>query len=193
MTPARRGKREKIVSIFGSYTAGTGKTLYAQAYALGHALAEAGYTVANGGYGGTMEAGARGAKEAGGRTIGVTCRRFAGRGGRRPQANPWIDEEIHEDDPLERTRTMVRLACAFIALPGGTGTLTEWAVAWEYVCKRLVRPKPIFLLGDFWKPAVEPVLALRPRDGEHLHFVDSPAQIVAVLRDRAVGVQTVSG
>jgi len=183
--PATR--KMKVVCVFGSYDSNKGQALYEQAYALGRALAEAGYTLANGGYGGTMEAGARGAKDAGGRTIGVTCQRFAGRGKRRPRANRWIDEEIRRDDPLERIRTMIELSSAYVALPGGTGTLTELAVAWEYVCKRLIQPRPIFLLGEFWRPVAEPILALRPREGRHLHFVDEPAQIIAALNAPAVG------
>jgi len=171
----------KAICIFGSYTPGTGAALYKLAYELGFALARAGYTVVNGGYGGTMKASAKGAKDAGGQTVGVTCSAFVGPGGRRPRANPYIDREIHFDDPMDRIRKMIELASAFVVLPGGTGTLTEFATAWEYVCKRLIRPRPIFLIGDFWRAATDRITAERSEDGKHLHFVETPAQIVEML------------
>ncbi|MCK4850323.1 MAG: hypothetical protein KAT11_03175, partial [Phycisphaerae bacterium] len=67
----------RIITVFGSYEPKTGSAEYEQAYQVGYELAKAGFVVANGGYAGTMEASAKGAKEAGGETIGVSCRAFA--------------------------------------------------------------------------------------------------------------------
>ena len=63
----------KIVSVFGGSAPQPGSVPHAEAQALGAALAQAGWTVANGGYSGVMEAASRGAHEAGGHVIGVTC------------------------------------------------------------------------------------------------------------------------
>ena len=64
----------KIVSVFGGSAPKPGSApSYAEAQALGAALAQAGWTVATGGYSGVMEAASRGACEAGGHVIGVTC------------------------------------------------------------------------------------------------------------------------
>ncbi len=62
-----------IITAFGSSRPQPGSQAYETAQALGAALAKSGFVVANGGYGGTMEATARGAREAGGTTIGVTA------------------------------------------------------------------------------------------------------------------------
>ena len=62
----------KIVTVFGSSRPGEGDEEYLLAYEVGKNLALNGFTVCNGGYAGIMEASARGAKEAGGKTIGVT-------------------------------------------------------------------------------------------------------------------------
>src|ERR1043165_3037345 len=86
------------VCLFGSYTPKHGERLYQVAYEIGHALAKAGYVVANGGYDGTMEASHRGAKEAGGRTIGITCSIFGDYRGVRLQANRFCDQETHYDN-----------------------------------------------------------------------------------------------
>ena len=67
---------EKTITIFGTGRAKLGGTAYTLAYSTGKLLAHAGFTIANGGYGGTMLAAAKGAAEAGGNIIGVTCSAF---------------------------------------------------------------------------------------------------------------------
>lgn len=79
----------KTVAIFGTSKALPGDSVFDQAAALGRALAENGYRIANGGYGGVMLASAKGARGAGGHVIGVTCEAF-----KRSGANEYVTEEI---------------------------------------------------------------------------------------------------
>ena len=81
-------KRATVISVFGSGLPRLGDSRYAEARRLGAELAMRGFVICTGGYGGVMEAASRGAKEAGGRTIGVTAEFFPSR------ANKWVDEEI---------------------------------------------------------------------------------------------------
>ena len=74
----------KIITVFGGSRARAGEPDYEEARLLGRELAVRGYQVCSGGYGGVMEAASRGAKEAGGRTVAVTCGFF------RAKANEWI-------------------------------------------------------------------------------------------------------
>ncbi|NLX20075.1 MAG: LOG family protein [Phycisphaerae bacterium] len=169
-----------IICVFGSYSAEPAAPLYRHAYQIGQALARAGYIVANGGYDGTMEASARGAKDAGGLTIGVTCSAFNNARGRILRANAYIDHEIHHEHLLRRIKDMMYMSSAYVVLEGGTGTLTELALVWEYVCKHLITPRPIFVFGDFWRPTVEGILKHRPKSGKYLHMVNSPEEIVRI-------------
>ncbi len=171
-----------IICIFGSYSPQPGHEGFDQAYAIGKALAEAGFDICNGGYDGTMLASARGAKDGGGFTIGVTCDIFGAARGKSLEANPCIDYEIAHTDLLERVREMMKLGAGYVILPGGTGTLAELAIVWEYVAKKLIAPRPIFVVGDYWKSAVETVMAHRAKHGRCIHFVDSPEQIVEIAR-----------
>ncbi len=171
-----------IICIFGSYAPKAGEPLYEQAYAIGHALAEAGFVVANGGYDGIMEASAKGAKDAGGSTIGVTCSIFSDYRGRPLKANRYIDREILHTSVLSRIEQMVEMSAGYVILEGGTGTLSEFGIVWEYVAKKLIRPRPIFIVGDFWKPTVERVTAARPSHGKHVHCVNTPEEIIAIAR-----------
>jgi uncharacterized protein (TIGR00725 family) len=143
---------ERIVTIFGSNQPTPGTPDYAVAHELGKRLAQSSFTICNGGYGGTMEAAARGASEAGGMTIGVVVRSFS------PHANPWIKKTIVTGSLFERLETLLTLAAAYVVLKGGTGTLVELALSWEYIHKGLSPAKPIVLLGDFWNSVVDTVL-----------------------------------
>ena len=141
----------RIITVFGSSRPQPGSQAYETAQALGAALAKSGFVVANGGYGGTMEAAARGAREAGGATIGVTAEAF------RSKANPWIEKEIRVQDWQARLFKLIELGAGYVALPGGTGTLVELSVVWEWVNKGFIEPRPLVLLGDYWLPVVNAI------------------------------------
>lgn len=115
------------------------------AYDVGRALARGGFIVCNGGYGGTMEASARGAKEAGGKTIGIITRFFA-----RSKPNPWIDRVITVDTVMDRLLKLLDTGDGYVVLRGGTGTLLELAAAWELMNKGVIVRKPIVAVGEFW-------------------------------------------
>lgn len=169
-----------VICVFGSYSPEPGDALYQQAYDIGFALGKAGFVVANGGYAGTMEASAKGAKDADGMTIGVTCSALNEGRDARLQPNPYIDYEIHHTDLLARIKDMMEISAGYVVLEGGTGTLTEFGIVWEYVAKGFIAPRPIFLPGDFWRPMVERLLIARPKHGMHLHFVDRAEEIVEI-------------
>ena len=80
------------VTVFGGAQPKEGTLAYEEARELGSLLAQRGHTVLNGGYMGTMEAVSRGAHEAGGHVIGVTCIDIEE--WRKSKPNPWIKEEI---------------------------------------------------------------------------------------------------
>jgi uncharacterized protein (TIGR00730 family) len=141
----------KIVTVFGSSRPHAGDAHYGEAQTLGTALAEHGFIVCTGGYGGTMEAVSLGAKEGGGRTLAVTSSFFESR------ANNWVDEEIKVQTWQERLFELVRRGDGYVACPGGTGTLVELAVVWEMLNKGVMKNKPVVVLGNFWEPIIERV------------------------------------
>jgi uncharacterized protein (TIGR00730 family) len=142
----------KVITVFGSSRPREGDADYAEARALGAALAGRGFAVCTGGYSGVMEAVSRGAKEAGGRVIGVTADFFSA-----ARANRWVDEEIRVATWQQRLFRLIELGDGFVACKGGTGTLVELAVVWEMLNKRVLAPKPFVVLGDFWQPLIERV------------------------------------
>jgi uncharacterized protein (TIGR00730 family) len=141
----------KVVTVFGSSRPVAGDAGYEEARALGRALAGRGFVVCTGGYGGVMEAASRGAKEAGGRTVGVTAEFF------KTKANAWVDEEIRMKAWQDRLFELVRRGKGNDACKGGTGTLVELAVVWEMLNKGVMRGKPFVVLGEFWRPILDRV------------------------------------
>ena len=131
------------VCVFGtSDPADTASTQ--QAEQLGRMLASRDWVTVTGGYTAVMEGANRGAKQAGGFSVGVTCRLFS------RQPNEYLDEAVWTDTLLVRLETLLRLGDAYVACKGGTGTLAEIAMAWEYINKKIVPARPLVLLGDFW-------------------------------------------
>ena len=168
---------EKTITIFGTGRAKQGDTNFQLAYETGKLLARAGFTIVNGGYGGTMLAAAKGASEAGGEVIGVTCSAF-----KNITANKYVRREIVTGSLDERLDTLIKLGQGYIALPGGTGTLLELAKVWELNNKGFLKTdKPIILLGGFWKPLIDSVASDDPDSSRHVKQADGPEQAIQLI------------
>jgi uncharacterized protein (TIGR00730 family) len=141
------------ISVFGGSHPQPDSPAYAEARTLGKLLAQAGHTVLTGGYIGTMEAVSRGAAEAGGHVIGVTCDDLEA--WRTVKPNVWVQEERRFATMQERLNELVKACDAAIALPGGPGTLTEIALTWNLMIVHSMPPKPLILMGAGWKSMVE--------------------------------------
>ncbi len=142
-------KNNKTVVIFGSSKPSPGDIGYDEAYELGKLLASNGYKVCNGGYAGTMHGSAKGAKDAGGYTIGVTAKIF------NSPPNEYIDDEIKPKNLFGRLEKLIEIADAYVVLRGGSGTLVELSIAVELMLKGIIKQRPIVLLGEYFKPVVE--------------------------------------
>jgi hypothetical protein len=170
---------KKTVSIFGTGRAKESDAPFSLAYETGKLLARAGFAVANGGYGGTMLAAAKGAAEAGGEVIGVTCSAF-----KNSRANDYISREVVTASLDERLDKLIQLGSAYVVLPGGTGTLLELAKVWELKNKGFLKPeRPIILLGEFWKPLADLLASDDPDSRRCIKRADHPQQAAQLIVD----------
>jgi len=168
---------KKIITIFGTSRAKPGDKMFILAYEMGMHLAQAGFTIVNGGYGGTMLAAAKGASESSGEIIGVTCPAF-----KSSKPNKYVTREIVTDSLDERLDMLVKLGHAYIVLPGGTGTLLELAKVWELKNKDFFNTdKPIILLGGFWKPLVKLIATDDAGSSKFVKLADDPKQAVEMI------------
>ena len=137
------------ISVFGGSQPRESDAAYAEAQELGRLLAQRGHIVLTGGYIGTMEAVSRGAQEAGGHVIGVTCEDIET--WRHVKANLWVMEEIRKKTLIERLHTLIHESDAALALPGGAGTLTEVALMWNLMIVESLHRRPLILIGRGWR------------------------------------------
>ena len=147
------------VAVFGSSRTQPDEPDYAAAMRCGRLLAESGFHVATGGYGGLMEAVSRGAADAGGTVIAATAPSlFPNRVG----ANEWAHIEKPQPTLALRIGQLLDNSVATIALPGSIGTLTELIVAWnasfiDTLTER--RPRPVIAVGPQWSSLVAHIAA----------------------------------
>jgi uncharacterized protein (TIGR00730 family) len=174
------------ISVFGGSQPKEGSASYEEARELGRLLAERGHTVLTGGYIGTMEAVSRGASEAGGHVIGVTCTEIEN--WRAIRANAWVKEEWKRTTLLERLESLIRGCDAALALPGGPGTLTEISLMWNMMIIGALPRRPLILIGEGWEGVFEELFERLgtyspPIQRELLHFASDASAAVAALKD----------
>ena len=166
----------RVVTLFGSSRTSPNDANWELAYRFGRAVAEAGFDLATGGYGGAMAAASQGAREAGALVIGVTAPPvFPQRAG----PNPYVELELPSPSLLVRIERLLDLGSVYFALPGGVGTFTEIAAAWNraFIARnRGETPKPI-LLHASWRELIRPGLEITENELSLLTFVESPDEV----------------
>jgi uncharacterized protein (TIGR00730 family) len=193
---AQEAAMAKIVSVFGGARPAPGEPAYQLAQTLGEALARAGWTVATGGYSGTMEAVSRGASEAGGHVIGVTCGAIEDWKGLR--ANQWVREETRFATLRERLNYLVEFCDAAVALPGGIGTLSEVALTWSLLQTGELKAKPLVVVGRVWRETLMAFTKyadgyLHPGDEQLFRMAEEVDEVVALLNGTVGTVSSVPG
>jgi hypothetical protein len=173
------------VTVFGSARFGERHPYYRLARALGRRLAGEGFAVMTGGGPGIMEAANRGAREAGGVSIGANILLPM-----EQKPNPYLDRFVEFDHFFVRKVMLVKYSCAFVVMPGGFGTLDE---AFETLtltqCAKIER-FPIIAMGRrFWRHlehfARGSLLAektITPADLDLMHVTDSVDEALAIIK-----------
>ena len=171
------------ISVLGSGKVPGKDPVYRQAAELGQALAQKGFTLFHGGFGGVMEAVAKGSQKAKGRNIGVTIR------GASKKVNPFVDAEIRMPCWQSRLFKLIEKGEAYIFLDGATGTLAELFVVLEMTNRGLLK-EPIIILGKKLG-----ILLRSLKKNSHLdlprtlHFVTSIPQTIKILERTGNGTR----
>ncbi len=177
------------VSVFGSARFDEKHRYYGLAREIGAALARSGFTVMTGGGPGVMEAANRGAKEAGGRSVGCNIRLPV-----EQKPNPYLDTFITFRHFFVRKVMLVKYSYAFVAMPGGFGTLDEVFETLTLIQTGKIEEFPLVLVGrEYWAPLLEfmrSTLVARgtidASDLERLTVTDSVAEVIECVKERAM-------
>jgi uncharacterized protein (TIGR00730 family) len=177
------------VTVFGSARFGESHPYYQLARRVGEEIAMAGFTVMTGGGPGIMEAANRGARDVGGRSVGCNILLPM-----EQQPNPYLDVYVDFRYFFIRKLMLAKYSYAFVAMPGGLGTLDELFEIATLVQTRKVEEFPMILVGsEFWNPllmylrdtmAAEGTLSTA--DVDRFHVIDSPEEIAALVSEIAV-------
>ena len=163
-----------------------GEDLFEEVVKVAELCAAAGYTIINGGGPGVMRAATVGAKKGGGKAIGVTFYPkdipiFEGR-----DDDNDVDEIIVTESYLERTLKLLELGQVHIIFNGGTGTISEFGMAWGLARLYFGHHKPLILYGDFWQEiifAFTKGMYIRPEERMVFKIVNKPEQVLEAIAD----------
>jgi len=173
------------VAIFGYSEAKKGDELYQSAFQTAKLLARNGCEIINGAGPGVMRAATEGAHAGGGKAIGISfdASKMSFFEGRDPENK--VDEEIKEKSYLERTMRLLALGDFYVVFNGGTGTLSEFAMAWGLARLYFDKHKPIIFYGQFWYEVIE-VLAknmrIRPKEKQVYRIATSPEEVLEAAK-----------
>ncbi len=184
-----RFKRLKAISLFGFADAQPDSELYLSAFEVAKKIAENGLEVVNGGGPGIMRAATDGAHAGGGRvTIATFYPKFINHFEGKDQLNK-ADKEIIEDNYLERTLKLLELGNAYVIFNGGTGTLSEFGMAWGLAYLYFGHHKPLILYGSFWHEIMESLVSnmliaqQRPESLKVYKIVTTPEAVIEALAE----------
>lgn len=174
----------KQISYFGFADAAQNDPLYKEAYECAKYLTSKGYIAINGGGPGIMRAVSEGAKAAGKLAMGVTFypKDITNFEGRDPE-NP-MGQEIVTKNYLERTLKLLELGDAYVVFRGGTGTISEFGMAWGLARLYFGHHKPLILYGGFWNNIIKSFvdnMRIRPEELKVYKVADSPDEAYNAL------------
>lgn len=179
-------------TVFGSARFKEGHPYYLLGQKVGAVLAREGYTVMTGGGPGIMEAANRGAKEAGGKSIG--CNIVLPN---EQAPNRYLDQFVTFYYFFVRKVMLVKYSYAFVILPGGLGTLDEMTEAITLIQTGKLYDFPVIMMGkEYWKGFydwVHDVLvkngAVRTEDLNFIHLTDDPEEMIEIIRKTVDGLE----
>lgn len=167
-----------LIAVFGGAAAIKGDEAWGLSYEIGKELGRRKAAVINGGYGGVMEASAKGVVETGGVSVGVTCANLS-----LNAPNKYIQNEWHLDRWDQRLLALIWLADGYVVMPGSSGTLVELSMVIETQGKGFVPARPVVCVGDYWKSIVDRILSTKG----NVHFSDDPKRCVDIVMEQNVG------
>jgi uncharacterized protein (TIGR00730 family) len=177
---------QPCVTVFGSSRFAEGHRYYDLAREVGAGLARAGFAVMTGGGSGVMEAANRGARDAGGLSIGCNIALP-----REQKPNQYLDRFIQLDHFFVRKVMLVKYSSAFVVMPGGFGTLDEAFEIATLMQTNKIEHFPLIAVGrEFWDELIDfardTMIAqgtLSPEDARFVHLADTAADVVRLVRE----------
>lgn len=180
----KKAKNIEQIAIFGSAHASPESELIRDAFEVCKKLAKAGYIVVDGGGPGVMRAATMGAKAGGGQVIGIVLEpgewmHYEGR-----DLENKFDIEKKAKNYVERTLTLMREGQVYVIFNGGTGTISEFGMAWGLAKLYFGHHKPLILYGKFWENILNTFkenMLITNEEREVYKIVNSPEEVLDAI------------
>lgn len=156
------------------------------AYETSKLIAQSGRTIVNGGGPGLMLASTLGAKTGRGNTQVVYYKPELTTMYEGQAALNVADQSFEEANYILRTKRLLELGDAYIVFNGGTGTISEFAMAWGIARLYFGHHKPLILYGSFWHNVIDAFkknMKMRPEEFEVFTIVNSPQEALGAIED----------
>jgi len=177
------------VSIFGSARVRPGDDTYEKTLEIARKLGQHGYHIITGGGPGIMEAGNKGAKEGGVKSIGLSIQLPL-----EQETNSYVELDLNFQYFFVRKVMFIKYAQAYVGMPGGLGTLDEIFEALTLIQTKRIRPFPVILVGreywgSLWNWIRDTLLKqelISPEDMDLVRIVDEPDEVVRIIKQTVV-------
>ncbi len=187
-------ERIKAVTLFGYADADPRSELYSEAFEVARKIAELGMEVVNGGGPGVMRAATEGAHAGNGiATVATFYPKFMEHFEGKDPLNR-ANKEIVMNNYVDRTLKLLELGDVYIVFNGGTGTLSEFGMAWGLAYLYLGKHKPLILYGGFWYPIMEELvdkmlIKERPKSLDVYRIATTVEQVMSFLWEFELGMR----
>jgi len=172
------------VTFFGCSCGDVGDPHFDGAYETAKAIATSGRRVVNGGGPGVMLAATIGAQEVNGKTSAVYYRPELATNFKGEVAANFADKTYEEANYIMRTKKLLELGDAYIVFNGGTGTISEFAMAWGVARLYIDKHKPLILYGEFWEHLMQDFkkhMLIRPDEEKIYKIVNTPEDALKAI------------
>lgn len=186
MADIKKAKNIDQIAVFGSAHTLDKSDLGRQVFEVCKNLAEVGYTIVDGGGPGVMKAATDGAHIGGGKVVGITFKASPGMNYEGKDPSNKFDLEIKADNYVERTLALLKAGQVYIVFNGGTGTISEFGMAWGLAKLYFGHHKPLILYGRFWEKIIQGFIdnmIITDQEREVYKIVDSPDGVLEALKE----------
>ena len=184
MAEVKKAKSIDQIAIFGSAHTTHESDLGREVFEVCKKLARAGYTIVDGGGPGVMRAATDGAHAGGGKVVGITFAATEGMNYEGKDPSNKFDLEIKADNYVERTLALLKAGQVYVVFNGGTGTISEFGMAWGLAKLYFGHHKPLILYGKFWHEIISTFIdnmIITEQEKDVYKIVESPKGVLEAI------------
>lgn len=183
------------VTVFGSARFPEGHPYYQLTREVAERVSRLGFTIMTGGGPGLMEAANRGARDAGGRSIGCNIQLP-----HEQKPNPYVDKFVEFRYFFVRKVMLVKYSYSFVVVPGGFGTLDELFEALTLIQTKKIQQFRVVLVGvAYWQPLLNLIASMKelgtisPEDVDLVTVTDDPDAVVQAISSSRIAADALRG